>query len=361
MKQKDKPLLRITGRGSPTNTDGRFESISHEGDLSDYGWVDAEEESSLLKTQFFEDHSKTIVTENDSPDIGFQYSLNAYRGCEHGCAYCYARPTHEYLGYSAGLDFESKIFVKLRAAELLRKKFLTPSWKGDLIVMSGITDCYQPAERKYRLTRQCLEVMAEFRNPAYIITKNQLVQRDIDILQELAKYNAIGVTVSVTSLDPDLARKLEPRTSTPKARLATIKALAEAGIPVSVNVAPTIPGLTDQEMPAILKAAAEAGATGAGFVPVRLPYSVKEIFQEWLQEHFPERANKVLNAIKSIRGGKLNVSEFGSRMRGSGVRADHISHMFSVFTKKYGLNQRKSEKITSEHFRKVTDQYSLFD
>ena len=226
-----------------------------------------------LRTQFFKDHSKTVIARNDSPDVGFSASLNPYRGCEHGCIYCYARPTHEYLGFSAGLDFESKIMVKEDAPELLRAELLSPKWQPQVIFMSGVTDCYQPVERKLKLTRRCLEVLAEFRNPVFIITKNRLVTRDIDLLSELARHQAAAVWLSITTLDPELRKVMEPRTSPPAARLAAIRELAQAGIPVGVNVAPVIPGLTDHEMPAILQAAAEAGATAAGYTVVRLPYA----------------------------------------------------------------------------------------
>jgi DNA repair photolyase len=352
------PLIDHRGRGAQSNETGRFHRNKTESDFSDYGFLE-EDETSLLRTEFLKDSSRTIITENKSPDIPFRYSLNAYRGCEHGCAYCYARPTHEYLGLSAGLDFESRIFVKESAPELLREKLMSKSWVPDSITMSGVTDCYQPAERKFELTRRCLQVFAEFLNPVAMITKNQLILRDIDLLQELAKYDCAVVFISVTTLDTDLARTLEPRTSSPAARLRTIEALARAGVPVGVNIAPVIPGLTDHEMPLILKAASEAGAKSAGYTPLRLPLSVNPIFQEWLEANRPERKERVLSAIRSIRGGELNSSEFGSRMRGSGAQAENMRTMFHLFKRKYRLDQSKF-KLSTEHFRRPGDQLSLF-
>lgn len=355
---KSNPFLKKTGRGADGNTTGRFESLRHEIDMSNYGWMDEEDEKTL-KTQFFKDSSRSILNENDSPDIGFRYSMNFYRGCEHGCAYCYARPTHEYLGLSAGLDFESKIFVKESAPELLREKLMSRSWKPEPIMVSGVTDCYQPAERRFQLTRRCLQVLAEFKNPVALITKNHLITRDIDIFKELAALNLAWTTISITSLNPDLARVLEPRTSTPTARLQAVEALAKAGIPVGVNVAPVIPGLNDHEIPAILKSAAEAGATSAGTVIVRLPYLVKDIFSDWLQTNRPEAKDKILNLIRSTRGGELYNSKFGERMKGSGIYAENIRKTFDLFCRKYRLNEHDFE-LSTEHFRRPTDQLSLF-
>jgi DNA repair photolyase len=247
--------LKAAHRGAAENPANRFETIHLEPDAD---WNP--DDDPLPRTQFLKDHSKTAIAYNDSPDIGFGASVNPYRGCEHGCIYCYARPTHEYLGFSCGLDFESKIMVKENAPELLRAELSSPKWQPQVIVMSGVTDCYQPVERKLKLTRRCLEVLAEFRNPVAIITKNFLVTRDIDLLSELARHSAASVCVSITTLDTELRKVMEPRTSPPVARLAVIRKLSEAGIPVSVNVAPIIPGLTDHEMLAILKAAAEGGA-----------------------------------------------------------------------------------------------------
>ena len=355
MREKD-----IRGRGASSNPDNRFEKLSYRDEPAD-DFI-ADEEKPLLRTQFLKDSAKSIVNENDSPDLGFRFSVNPYRGCEHGCAYCYARPTHEYLGFSAGLDFESKILVKEDAPELLRKKLLSKNWEPECIFFSGITDCYQPIERKLRLTRQCLEILTEFKNPVAVITKNHLVTRDIDLFSELAKIKAVVVFLSITSLDAGLARELEPRTSTPTARLKAIEALSQAGIPVGVNVAPVIPGLTDHEMPEILKAASEAGALFAGFTPVRLPLTVVPVFTEWLEKHRPLRKEKILELIRDLRGGKLNDPNFGSRMRGEGPVAENLRQMFKIYSKRYGLNQKKIE-LASEHFKRpeqVGDQLKFF-
>ncbi|HEY0455689.1 MAG TPA: PA0069 family radical SAM protein, partial [Verrucomicrobiae bacterium] len=286
----------------------------------------------------------------DSPDVGFDASINPYRGCEHGCIYCYARPTHEYLGFSAGLDFESRILVKERAPELLRKELASPKWKPQVLAMSGVTDCYQPIERKLGLTRRCLEVLAEFRNPVGIVTKNHLVTRDIDVLSELAQFNAAVVYISVTSLDANLAQRLEPRASLPRHRLAAIEKLHSAGVPVGALIAPVIPAITDHEIPAILEAVAEAGAQSVGYGPLRLPFGVKGLFEEWLERHFPDRKEKVLNQIRSLRGGKLNDPNYGTRMRGEGIFADHIEKLFSTARRKAGL-ERPGPKLSVSSFR----------
>jgi DNA repair photolyase len=342
-------------RGTPENPANRFEKIHLEPDAD---WNP--EEDVLPRTQFLVDHGQTAITYNDSPDIGFGASVNPYRGCEHGCIYCYARPTHEYLGFSAGLDFESKIMVKMKAPELLRAELASPKWKPQIIVMSGVTDCYQPVERKLKLTRRCLEVLVEFRNPVAIITKNFLVTRDLDLLSELAKHHCASVCVSVTTLDAGLRKVMEPRTSPPTVRLNAIRELSAAGIPVSVNVAPVIPGLTDHEMPAILKAAAEAGATGAGFTVLRLPYANAPLFEKWLETHFPERKEKVLNRIKAMRGGKLYDARWGKRMRGDGVFAEQIEAMFDVARRKAGILNNWGELSTAAFRRPGGMQLSLF-
>lgn len=341
----------IRGRGASSNIANHFLSMHFEATEEDYDNYLLEEERSLLTTELIKDTSRSIITKNNSPDVGFDYSINCYRGCEHGCAYCYARPTHEYLGYSAGLDFESKIHVKYEAPQLLRDALLKPSWEGQTLFMSGVTDCYQPIERKLKLTRGCLEVLSEFKNPVGMITKNALVTRDIDILQEMVKWKGCMVFLSITTLDADLARSLEPRTSTPSAKLAAIEKLSAAGIPTGVNVAPVIPGLTDQEMPMILKAAKEAGATMAGFVPLRLPGSVLPVFDDWVKIHRPLRYDKIMSAVKDIRDGKLNSAEFGSRMRGSGPRAEHIRSLFKLTTRRLGLNE-KDMNLSSEYFKR---------
>src|SRR5439155_20505332 len=271
-------------------------------------------------TQYFRDATKTIIAHNQSPDVGFETSINPYRGCEHGCIYCFARPTHEYLGLSAGLDFESKIMVKPDAPKLLEAELSSPKWKPQTLIMSGVTDPYQPVERKLRITRGCLEVLARFRNPVAIITKNGLVTRDLDLLHELATYNAAAVNISVTSLDSKLQRVLEPRTSLPEARLDAISQLRAAGIPTGVMVAPIIPGLTDHEVPRILEACANAGAQFAGYTVVRLPWAVAPLFEHWLEEHFPDRKEKVLGRIRHLRGnGRLNNPKWHTRITGEGI------------------------------------------
>jgi DNA repair photolyase len=320
------------GRGAATNPPNRFEKISFEADSD---WNPEEDHSPT--TQFFRDHSQTVISRNDSPDIPFRASLNPYRGCEHGCSYCYARNSHEFLGFSAGLDFETKIMVKEDAPALLRKELASPNWTPQLIALSGVTDCYQPIERRLRLTRRCLEVLAEFRNPVGVVTKNQLVTRDLDVLMELARFRAVSVSLSVNSLEGDLARRLEPRASLPKARLAAVGQLAKAGIPVGVMVAPIIPGLNDHEIPGVLKAAADAGAQWAGTEILRLPLSVAPIFQDWLERNVPGQKDKILGRIRALRGGKLNDPRFGKRMSGEGIFAEQISQLFEVARRKVGL------------------------
>lgn len=359
VKVSDNNPLKITkGRGAVSNDEGRFNKNRLEIDMSDYGWFD-EEDKALLKTQFFNDSSKSIISENKSPDIPFRYSLNSYRGCEHGCVYCYARPSHEYLGLSAGQDFESKIFVKRNAAELLREKFMSKSWKPESITMSGITDCYQPAERKFELTRKCLEVFREFKHPVSLITKNALITRDVDILSDLARDELVKVYISVTTLDPELGRTLEPRTSAPQARINAIETLAKAGVPVGVNVAPIIPGLTDHELPKILKASADAGATSSGYTVLRLPYSVSDIFVEWLEKHRPDSKEKVLQFLRGLRDGKLYDAEWGSRMVGKGQIAENIGDMFELFSRKFGLRE-KDFNLRCDLFQRPGDQFTLF-
>ncbi|WP_374033660.1 PA0069 family radical SAM protein [Bdellovibrio bacteriovorus] len=347
----------IKGRGASSNFSNRYDSLTYEATEEDFDNYQ-DEEKPLLRTEILKDTSRTIISQNKSPDIGFTYSINSYRGCEHGCSYCYARPSHEYLGHSPGLDFESKIYVKEEGPKLLREALMKPSWKGDVIMMSGITDCYQPLERKMQLTRGCLQVLAEFKNPASLITKNALITRDLDIFTEMAKYDGILIYISVTSLNADLAAKLEPRTSRPEARLKAIETLAAVGIPVGVNVAPCIPGLTDHEMPMILKRAKDAGAKFAGYTPLRLPSTVLPIFSEWLQVHEPLKKDKVLNAVKDIRGGRLNDPNFGSRMRGEGARADHLEQMFEIYCRKWGLNKEEFH-LSSESFKRPTNQLSF--
>jgi DNA repair photolyase len=342
-------------RGAAENPPNRFEKIQLQ---PDEDWNP--EDNVLPRTRFYQDDSQTVIARNESPDIGFRASLNPYRGCEHGCIYCYARPTHEYLGLSAGLDFESKIMVKANAPELLSKELSSSKWQPQVIFMSGVTDCYQPVERKLELTRRCLEVLAEFRNPVLIVTKNGLVTRDIDFLTELAKYQAVSVWLSITTLDPELRKIMEPRTSPPATRLAALGKLARAGIPVGVNVAPIIPGLTDHEIPAILKAAAAAGATAAGYTVVRLPHAVAPLFETWLETHFPGKKEKVLSQLRSLRGGKLYDAQWGKRFSGEGVFAGQIAKMFAVARRKARMRDGLSELSSSSFLRAGGSQLSLF-
>lgn len=332
----------MRGRGAADNPANRFEALHLE---RDEDWNP--EEDPALTTKFYRDRSASILNYNDSPDIGFEASLNPYRGCEHGCIYCYARPTHEYLGFSAGLDFESRIMVKENAPELLRAELSSRKWKPQVVAMSGVTDCYQPVERKLRLTRRCLEVFAAFRNPVGIVTKNHLVTRDVDLLAELAKYNAVVVFVSVTTLDASLAAKLEPRASLPAHRLAAIRTLSEAGVPVGVMTAPVIPAVNDHEVPGLIAAAVEAGAKFAGYVVLRLPYGLGPLFEDWLSRHFPERREKVLGQLKAMRGGKVNDPRFGSRMRGEGIFADQMAALFATACRKAGIAGNRPQLSTA--------------
>jgi DNA repair photolyase len=347
-------IKELKGRGAPANPPNRFEKISLKPDAD---WNP--EEDPAPRTQFLRDLSQTAITYNDSPDVGFSASVNPYRGCEHGCIYCYARPTHEYLGFSSGVDFESKIMVKENAPALLRKELASPKWKPMVIAMSGVTDCYQPIERKLKLTRGCLEVLAECRNPVVIITKNFLVTRDMDLLQELTRHDTVSVCVSVTTLDSDLARSMEPRTSTPRQRLAAIELLAKAGVRVGVNVAPIIPGLTDHEILPIIEACVKTGAKFAGYTVVRLPYAVKDLFEQWLELHFPDRKEKVLNRIRAVRDGKLNDSSWEQRMSGVGIFAEQISQTFAIACRKAGLSDDRLALSTKAFRRPLGKQLSL--
>jgi DNA repair photolyase len=343
----------IAGRGPAINPPNRFERLHVECDAQTWqsdldGMPDERPDP---RTQFFYDATESILARNDSPDIPFSYGINAYRGCEHGCAYCFARPYHEYLGWSSGLDFETKILVKLRAPELLRHELSAQNWQPQMVTMSGATDCYQPAERHFRLTRQCLEAFAEFRNPVALITKNFLITRDRDILAELARHRCVSAHITVTTLDSELAGKLEPRAARPEHRLRAIRMLADAGVPVGVMVAPIIPGLTDHEIPAILDAAKAAGARQAGYVVLRLPYAVKDIFCAWLDQHAPSKKERVLARVRELRGGQLNVAEWGSRMRGEGIFAEQIHDLFAVAVRRAGLDKHFGA-TTTENFRR---------
>ena len=346
------------GRGASGNIANRFEKLHIEIDPVD---PDHEEgERAAPKTNFYRDLTRTIIARNDSPDVGFETSVNPYRGCEHGCIYCFARPSHEYLGFSAGLDFETKIMVKEDAPELLAAELSSPKWIPKVIAMSGVTDPYQPVERRLEITRRCLQVLARFRNPVTLITKNRLVTRDIDVLQKLAADNAVSINISVTSLDVKLQRILEPRTSPPRARLDAIAELSSAGIPVGVMVAPIIPGLTDHEVPAILEACANAGAQFAGYVVLRLPWAVAPLFERWLDEHFPDRKEKVLGRIRHMRGGgdKLYDARWSVRQTGEGIFADQIGSLFAVGCRRAGMGPRPH--LSTEAFVRPRQQLELF-
>ena len=331
-------LPHAVGRGSQIRPPNRFESIRQETDLAQLLPEDALADDVRIKTAFYDDVSQTILTENDSPDVGFRWSINPYRGCEHGCLYCYARPTHELLGMDAGLDFETKIMVKRNAAQLLRERLNRPSWVGDVIVISGVTDCYQPAERSFRLTRSLLEVMSEANQACGIVTKNALVLRDLDILRAMAERQLVHVNVSITSLNAALARSMEPRTSLPEQRLRAVRELSAAGVPVRVLLAPVVPGLTDREIPSILEACREAGAHGAGYVLLRLPLAVLPIFEDWLARERPLEKDRVTALIRSTRDGRMNDSTWGRRMSGQGEYAKQIAETFRVFARKFELD-----------------------
>ena len=337
-------ILPVKGRGVAYDPPNRFETVHVEMEPGLY----AEEKP---RTKFLADATRSVVARNQSPDVGFDVSVNPYRGCEHGCVYCYARPTHEYLGFSSGLDFERKILVKLRAPELLRDALSKPSWRPQVLGMCGVTDAFQPVERRLRLTRGCLEVLRDFRNPVTIVTKNHLVTRDVDILAEMAGHDCVQVTISVTTLRNELQRVMEPRTSIPARRLDAIRTLADAGVPVGVFVAPLIPGLTDEEMPSIVEAAAEAGARYASYLTLRLPMGVADHFVGWLDAHFPDRKEKVLGRIRDIRGGKLNDPAFHRRFRGQGEYANQIRGLFRAAVRKAGLD-RKPRPLSTAAFRR---------
>jgi DNA repair photolyase len=356
MSVMDKLPLPIRGRGSAENPANRFETLHYEPDPESLDRDDPAPATLLLR-----DTTRSIIAYNDSPDVGFSASINPYRGCEHGCAYCYARPTHEYLGFSAGLDFETKILVKEDAPELLRRELSSPRWKPQVVAMSGVTDAYQPAERRLKITRRCLEVLAEFRNPVCIVTKNHLVTRDVDLLGELASHQAAAVYVSVTTLDAKLQRALEPRASHPSARLSAIETLNKAGIPAGAMLAPIIPTLNDHEIPAILSAAAQAGACGAGYVMLRLPFAVAGLFEQWLERHVPTQKDKVLGRIRQVRGGKLNDPRFGERMSGEGIIAEQIEALFEMGCRRAGIPDSKAELSTAAFRRPGGTQGLLFD
>jgi DNA repair photolyase len=355
-----RPLV-FKGRGTVSNTVGRFERLERV-EIDD-GWDNLDEELNPVKTEVIIDSTRTIINYVKSSDISFDRSINPYRGCEHGCTYCFARPTHTYLGYSAGLDFESRILIKPDAAELLRKELAKPGYNCAPIAMGTNTDPYQPLERKYKITRSILEVLAEYKHPVTIVTKNALVERDIDILGPMAAEGLARVFVSVTTLNKDICRTLEPRAAAPHRRLEAIRALSEAGIPTGVMTAPIVPVLTDTEMEPILEAAANAGAKYAGYVLLRLPLEVAPLFEEWLKQYFPLKAEHVMSIVKQSRGGKAYNSQFFERQKGTGLFADMIAQRFKLATRKLGLNLDRPAMNTTSFSppRPLQPQMSLFE
>ncbi len=348
------------GRGTVSNAGGRYESTTHVSEDDGWGVLDAE--LPPLKTIVTNEAARTIISRNDSPDIPFDRSINPYRGCEHGCVYCFARPTHAYQGLSPGLDFESRLFAKPNAAALLAKELRKPGYKCEVMALGSNTDPYQPIERHQRITRGLLEVLAEYHHPVAIVTKSALIERDIDILAVMAQKNLATVYLSITTLDKTLAHRMEPRAATPQRRLETLRTLHAAGIPVGVLSAPMIPALNDTELEAILEAAVDAGARRAGYVLVRLPLEIKDFFQEWLLEHYPLKAEHVMSLIRQSHDGKEYDATFGTRMRGTGGYADMIENRYRLACKRLGLNQQRSS-LDTEQFRvplQSGDQLALF-
>jgi len=364
-------------RGAISNREGRFERFRVE------ALTDAEEIVSALRQELEHDPvsgaqiewtppqvtttvtpeiTRTIITRNESPDIPFDRSINPYKGCEHGCIYCFARPTHSFLGMSPGLDFETRIFSKPDAAALLREELRRPGYRCEVMALGSNTDPYQPAEREHKITRSVLEVLAEHGHPVGIVTKSSLVLRDLDILSAMAARNLAGVMISITTLNGELARRMEPRAASPARRLATIRSLSEAGVPVGVLSSPMIPGLNDTELESILRAAAESGAVSAGYTILRLPLEIKDLFAEWLREHYPLRADHVLALVRSMRGGRLNDPAFGSRMRGTGAYAELLRKRFDVARRRYGLDKGRAVLDTAQFSLppRSGDQPSLF-
>jgi DNA repair photolyase len=347
------------GRGATINPEGRFESLQRE--AFDDGWDAApQEDPGRPKTTVTPERAKSIISRNDSPDVPFTNSINPYRGCEHGCIYCYARPSHAYLGLSPGLDFETRLFAKVNAAELLRDALSKPGYRCESITVGANTDPYQPVEREWRITRQVLEVLAECDHPVAIITKNALVERDLDLLAPMAAKRLAQVYVSVTTLDHDIARRMEPRASAPRRRLDAISALSRAGVPTGVMVAPIVPFLTDEAMESVLEAAAEAGASRAGYTVMRLPWEVKDLFQDWLEHHYPLKAAHVMSRVRQLRGGKENDPNFGTRLRGTGLLAELLRKRFENACHRLGLNQARSGlDIDTSRFKRPQDRGQL--
>jgi DNA repair photolyase len=340
------------GRGATLNLEGRFESLRRES--IDDGWgASPEEEPGRPATTVTPERAKSIITRNESPDIPFSYSINPYRGCEHGCIYCYARPSHGFLELSPGLDFETRLFAKVNAAELLREALAKPGYRCESITVGANTDPYQPVEREWRITRQVLEVLAECEHPVAIITKNALVERDLDLLAPMAQKQLAQVYVSVTTLERDLARRMEPRASAPQRRIETIRALSRAGVPIGVMVAPIVPFLTDHGIESVLEAAAEAGAIRAGYTIMRLPWELKDLFKDWLDHHYPLKAAHVMSRVRQLRGGKENDPNFGTRQTGTGLLAELLHKRFETACRRLGLNvERRGADIDTSRFRR---------
>src|SRR5213594_1696170 len=333
-------------RGARSFVAGRFETLARE--PFDDGWTPEERDAAELQTSVTEERARSIISRNDSPDIGFSQSINPYRGCEHGCIYCYARPSHAYLELSPGLDFETKLFAKTNAAELLRAELSKPGYAPSPIAIGANTDCYQPIERKFRITRQIVEILAECEHPFTMVTKSALVERDLDLLAPMAEKNLVKVFVSIASLDRTLARKLEPRAASPQRRMDVLRNLAQAGVPCGVMVAALIPGLNDKTLEEVLEAASAAGAAEAAYVIMRLPNELKDLFKEWLAEHYPQRAEHVISIVRQMRGGKDNDPRFGTRMTGTGNYAELMEKRFDIACRKYGLNGHGAPRARAE-------------
>ena len=361
MNRQTPAAAAIKGRGAASNREGRFETATTQS--VDDGWAREDEPAPRPDTVVTEERARSIISRNDSPDVPFDQSINPYRGCEHGCVYCFARPTHSYLNLSPGLDFETKLFAKTNAAELLRAELAKKGYRVSPINLGANTDPYQPIERRYRITRQVIEVLAEHRHPLTIVTKNALIERDIDLLAPMARQNLVYAFVSVTSLDNRLAAKLEPRASAPHRRIQAVRALSQAGIPCGVLVAPIIPMLTDRWMEAILEQALAAGARMAGYTVLRLPWELKELVREWLQLHFPDRAEHVLSLVRQMRGGRDYDPRFGKRMRGEGEFAELIRQRFALATRRFGLARNRDLTLDCTRFavpRAASPQSELF-
>jgi DNA repair photolyase len=348
------------GRGAVSNDSGRYEARSLES--FDDGWNDAEEALPALRTSLTAETARTIITRNDSPDISFDRSINPYRGCEHGCIYCYARPAHAYMGLSPGLDFESRLFFKPHADRLLEKELSNPRYAPGVIHVGGNTDPYQPSERRLRITRGLIEVMDRFRQPFSIITKSALICRDADILGPMGLANLTRAAISITTLDRRLARIMEPRAATPERRLEVVRRLADAGVPTMVMFAPAIPGLNDHEMEAVLERAAQAGAVGAGYIALRLPLEIKDLFREWLEANVPDRASRVMSLVRQMRGGKDYDAQWGQRMKGQGPIAELLARRFAVARRRLGLDTplRPLDITQFRHPPRAGDQIDLF-